>query len=114
MINLSGNTTTQVPIISKTAYSLGQKHLWAGGSGFRGKIPGLPAENTREEYHLTAQGGDLHSQTMLLNGNALKVDENGNIPTMEPVQVEASQPVTLAPYSIVFAHVPFFKAPACR
>ncbi|XP_042463801.1 heparanase-like protein 3 [Zingiber officinale] len=115
LINLSGNTTTRVPIISKTAYSLGRKDLWAGGSGFRGNIPGLPpAESTREEYHLTAQGGDLHSQTMLLNGNALKVDENGNIPMMMPVRVEASQPVTLAPYSIVFAHIPFFQAPACR
>lgn len=68
----------------------------------------------REEYHLTAEDGNLQSQTMLLNGKILAVDSSGNIPKFEPIQVEASQPLTVAPFSIVFAHIPYFYAPACR
>lgn len=115
LINLSGNTTAQLPIISPTTYSLGRKHHpGAARSGFQAKNPSLLAEDTREEYHLTAKDGNLHSQTMLLNGKALEVDANGNIPTLDPIKVDASQPITLAPFSIIFAHIPSFQPPACR
>ncbi|KAI7745696.1 hypothetical protein M8C21_011902, partial [Ambrosia artemisiifolia] len=37
---------------------------------------------TREEYHLTAKDGNLHSQTMMLNGNELTVNPDGDIPPL--------------------------------
>ncbi|CAK9201177.1 unnamed protein product [Sphagnum jensenii] len=61
---------------------------------------------TRLEYHLTAANGDLHSQVMLLNGNALGVTLDRNIPTLTPVQVDSSTPISVAPLSIVFAQLP--------
>ncbi|XP_065000229.1 heparanase-like protein 3 [Musa acuminata AAA Group] len=97
LINLSGNTTTEVFVTTKTAYSALKT-----------------AESTREEYHLTAKDGDIHSQTMLLNGHILAVDSDGHIPELEPVKVAASEPITVDPFSIVFAHIPYFHAPACR
>ncbi|XP_073010807.1 heparanase-like protein 3 isoform X1 [Typha latifolia] len=113
LINLSGNTTTQVFITTGNAFtqSMRQRHH----TRFR-HIPhlGRSLGFVREEYHLTPKDGDLHSQTMLLNGNILSVDSSGNIPKLEPVQVDATQPITVAPFSIVFAHIPYFFAPACR
>ncbi|RWW46638.1 hypothetical protein BHE74_00047423, partial [Ensete ventricosum] len=96
LINLSGNTTTEVFVTTKTAYSALKT-----------------AESTREEYHLTAKDGDIHSQTMLLNGHILAVDSDGHIPELEPVKVAASEPITVDPFSIVFVHIPYFHAPAC-
>ncbi|CAI9100902.1 OLC1v1038092C1 [Oldenlandia corymbosa var. corymbosa] len=68
----------------------------------------------REEYHLTAKDGDLHSQIMLLNGYELAVDKNGNIPQLKPQSANASEPIIVAPYSIVFAHMPYLLLPACN
>lgn len=105
-------------VTTQTAYSASLKHHPHLGAHKRrfNHIPGLgtTSEFIREEYHLTAKDGDLHSQTMLLNGNILSVDSNGNIPQFEPVPVEAMQPIVVAPFSIVFAHIPYFYAPACR
>ncbi|CAI0388783.1 unnamed protein product [Linum tenue] len=67
----------------------------------------------REEYHLTAKDGDLHSQTMLLNGKILSVDSNGDIPSFEPSLVNSSELISVAPLSIVFARIPYIL-PACR
>ncbi|XP_043699659.1 heparanase-like protein 3 [Telopea speciosissima] len=69
---------------------------------------------TREEYHLTAKDGNLQSQTMLLNGKILTVNSSGDIPTLIPLSVNSSGPITVAPYSIVFAHIPNISVPACR
>lgn len=55
----------------------------------------------------------MQSQQLLLNGNVLATDADGEIPELEPVQVEGTQPITVGPYFIVFAHVPSFYAPAC-
>lgn len=71
-------------------------------------------EGDREEYHLTGMDGNLHSQTMLLNGKILDLDAQGGIPVLESVKVDALQPIKLAPLSIVFAHIPSFYAPACN
>lgn len=68
----------------------------------------------REEYHLTAKDGNLHSQTMLLNGNILTVNASGDIPPLEPLNVNSSSPITIAPFSIVFVHMPSVVFPACR
>lgn len=70
-------------------------------------------EIEREEYHLTAKDGDLHSQTVLLNGNELNVDHFGRIPLLEPVRVNPSHPISIAPLSIVFVHIPSIQVPAC-
>lgn len=69
---------------------------------------------TREEYHLTAKDGDLHSRTMLLNGKTLGVDSNGDIPPLEPIHVNESDPIAIAPFSIVFAQIPYINFSACK
>ncbi|KAG8060602.1 hypothetical protein GUJ93_ZPchr0002g26424 [Zizania palustris] len=111
LINLSGNDTNHVYVTSEGL------HPYSTEEGRRfGHIPGLgeEAELTREEYHLTPKDGNLQSQHVLLNGNVLAPDANGDIPKLEPVQVEGTQPITVSPYSIVFAHIPSLYAPACR
>ncbi|KAL9682393.1 hypothetical protein QQ045_014190 [Rhodiola kirilowii] len=67
----------------------------------------------RLEYHLTAKNGYLQSQTMLLNGKILDVNSEGAIPHLSPMHVNASSPITVVPYSIVFAHFPNMILPAC-
>lgn len=74
----------------------------------------MRGDTEREEYHLTPKDGNIQSQTMLLNGNALNLDSSGNIPTLEPVFVNSSQPIIVAPFSIVFVHIPYVVPPACR
>ncbi|KAG8072791.1 hypothetical protein GUJ93_ZPchr0006g46275 [Zizania palustris] len=112
LINLSGNDTNHVSVTSEGAHPHGKKK----NSRRFGHIPGLgeEAELTREEYHLTPKDGNLQSQHVLLNGNVLTPLANGDIPKLEPVQVKGTQPITVYPYSIVFAHIPSFYAPACR
>ncbi|XP_047339566.1 heparanase-like protein 3 [Impatiens glandulifera] len=69
---------------------------------------------TREEYHLAAKDDDPHSQTVLLNGEALMVNSLGEIPRLTPRVVNTSKPVTIAPFSIVFCHFPNIQVNACR
>lgn len=66
----------------------------------------------REEYHLTAKDGDLHSRTMLLNGEILQLNSSGQIPPLEPRRVDPLQPIVVTPYSILFVHIPI-QLPAC-
>ncbi|GJZ05373.1 heparanase-like protein 3 [Tanacetum coccineum] len=68
----------------------------------------------REEYRLTAKDGNLHSKVMLLNGEELSVDSSGDIPLLTPLYVNSSEPITVAPYSIVFVHLPHFTVYACQ
>ncbi|KAK4391541.1 Heparanase-like protein 3 [Sesamum angolense] len=68
----------------------------------------------REEYHLTPTDGNIQSRTVLLNGKALTVDSSGLIPVLEPVRVNSSEPIRVAPYSVVFVHMPNAAVPACR
>ncbi|KVH93764.1 Glycoside hydrolase, catalytic domain-containing protein [Cynara cardunculus var. scolymus] len=68
---------------------------------------------TREEYHLTAKGRNLHSQVMMLNGKELTVNSSGDIPPLEPLSVNSSDPISVAPYSIVFVHFPHLILSAC-
>ncbi|XP_024986351.1 heparanase-like protein 3 isoform X1 [Cynara cardunculus var. scolymus] len=70
-------------------------------------------EFTREEYHLTAKDGNLNSQTVLLNGKELSVNSTGIIPSLDPVEVNISNPIIVAPFSIVFVHMPDIHLPAC-
>ncbi|KAJ4959519.1 hypothetical protein NE237_026630 [Protea cynaroides] len=96
LINLDSNTTVDVSVATEDAVTSEHNGI------------------TREEYHLTAKDGDLQSQTMLLNGKALTVSSSGDIPTLDPTSVDSSGPITVAPYSIVFAHIPNIDVPACR
>ncbi|XP_010906003.1 heparanase-like protein 3 isoform X1 [Elaeis guineensis] len=114
LINLSGNTTTEVFVTTASAFAIASKH-YIPRTRFN-HVPGFQRTLAfmREEYHLTAGDGNLHSQTMLLNGNILHVDSEGKIPTLKPIEVDASLPITVTPFSIVFAHIPYFYAPACR
>lgn len=68
----------------------------------------------REEYHLTPKNGNLHSKVMLLNGKELTVNSSGDIPSLQPLFVNSTEPITVAPYSIVFAHIPHFTLYACN
>ncbi|WVZ79478.1 LOW QUALITY PROTEIN: hypothetical protein U9M48_027052 [Paspalum notatum var. saurae] len=124
LINLSGNTTTQVSVTTQGAAAahkhsamkhVGRKfrhvHFHAHAHGFAGSA--VAAGAMRDEYHLTPKDANLQSQVMLLNGKALATDPAGNIPRLEAVKVDAAQPIAVAPYCIVFARISLFNAPAC-
>ncbi|KAL3532271.1 hypothetical protein ACH5RR_005792 [Cinchona calisaya] len=116
LINLDGNTSVQVKLVHNgTVAPRHNKHRHPP----RTKYIQLPQHKktglfTRDEYHLTAKDGDIHSQIMLLNGKELTVDKYGNIPQMIPQSANVSEPVTVAPYSIVFAHIPYIILQACN
>lgn len=116
LINLDNSTTVEVKIDYNSTWRLHRRHR--SHHHHRRTHILLPqgnntSETTREEYHLTAKDGNLHSQTMLLNGNALTVNSSGHIPPLEPVNVNSSEPIIVAPYSIVFAHIPNLVLYAC-
>ncbi|KAL4571436.1 hypothetical protein LXL04_018195 [Taraxacum kok-saghyz] len=95
LINLDKTTTFNVNLL------LNEIQMVRGGS------------RTREEYHLTAKDGNLHSQTMVLNGKDLVLNPEGDIPPLEPLYVGSLKPIVVAPYSIVFAHIPNLTLNAC-
>lgn len=107
LINLDSNTKVQVRVSTESPGRLSYLNF----QGLRGS---KASQNVREEYHLTAKDGDLHSKVMLLNGKALSVDSSGNIPALEPITVGSSDPTTVAPFSIVFVHIPSITVPACK
>ncbi|CAN6202329.1 unnamed protein product [Urochloa humidicola] len=114
------NTTTQASVTTHEAATAGGHKHGARRHGRKfGHGHGLAAAAamaggaTRDEYHLTAKDGNLRSQVMLLNGRPLATGGDGSIPRLEPVKVDAAEPIAVAPYSIVFARIPHFVAPAC-
>lgn len=112
LINLDNSTTIQVKVAFNSTSSLRHKHKF-----HRKHVrlsQGYKSENDREEYHLTAKDGNLHSQTVLLNGKVLTVNSSGDIPPLEPLYANSSNPISVAPFSIVFAHIPSVVPPACR
>ena len=72
---------------------------WAG-------IKTSKVKDYRMEYHLTPKDGDLHSQTVLLNGAVLELNEDGDIPSLYPVKVDFGLPILVAPLSIAFVSLP--------
>lgn len=110
LINLDNNTTVEATF-GDSKSSLHRK------MPYNSKIMKLPLqssiEKSREEYHLTPQGGNIHSQVMLLNGNVLSVNSDGDIPPLKPLYVSSSKPIRIAPFSIVFSHIPDAVVPAC-
>ncbi|GMP60249.1 hypothetical protein CsSME_00023191 [Camellia sinensis var. sinensis] len=116
LINLDNATTVQARVVFNGTFTLRHKHE---SRGHETRIMRMHwgikmSEMEREEYHLTAKDGNLHSQIMLLNGHILTVNSSGEMPPMEPVSVNSSEPITVAPFSIVFAHIPNVVVPACR
>lgn len=123
LINLDNTTTVKVnPTFNNSSWQQNlhrSHHHHRHHHQHRPKTIRLPPKvhpimtETREEYHLTAKDGDLHSRTMMLNGNPLTVDPSGKIPTLKPLNIISSEPIIVAPYSIVFVHLPVVL-PACR
>ncbi|KAK0572557.1 hypothetical protein LWI29_033445 [Acer saccharum] len=113
MINLDNSMTIQANVKFNNTSSLRHKI-----KAHRKHVIELPQGsvngNSREEYHLTAKDGNIHSQTMLLNGNILSVNSSGNIPPLEPLLVNPTEAIKVAPFSIVFVHMPYIDLPACR
>lgn len=108
-INLDGNAPVQVGITVENATITNNNPI------FWLRFPGFNFDyNMREEYHLTPKDGDIHSQTVLLNGKILGVDSSGNIPRLKPIRVNPLSLVTVAPFSIVFAHISNILVPACQ
>ncbi|XP_020528192.1 heparanase-like protein 3 isoform X2 [Amborella trichopoda] len=115
LINLDGNTTVNARVTMDSAIINSSKHqnMFPHTNFNRMPRKQRATEIIREEYHLTAKDGDLHSQTMLLNGKILGVNQQGKIPRMEPIRVNSSEPIVVAPFSIVFVHMPLIHAPVC-
>lgn len=105
LLNLDNSTTVQAKVALNTSTSPGQKQR--AHKHHKRNIP-------REEYHLTAKDGNLHSQTVLLNGKILDVNSSGHIPPLEPLHVKSSNAIEVAPFSVVFVHIPNLVLPACR
>ncbi|GMG98981.1 hypothetical protein Nepgr_000821 [Nepenthes gracilis] len=92
LLNLDGNATVQVGISTESGLITSQNERKSYSSKFSGNtrrfnlpgiIPGIHGRK-RKEYHFTAQDGNLHSQTVLLNGKVLSVSSSGEIPPLEP------------------------------
>ncbi|KAK1392719.1 heparanase-like protein 3 [Heracleum sosnowskyi] len=124
LINLDNATTVKVnPTFNNSSWQQdlhhSHHHHHHHHHQHRSKTTRLPPKvhpimrATREEYHLTAKDGNIHSRTMLLNGNPLTVDPSGRIPALKPLNILSSEPIIVAPYSIVFVHLPVVL-PACR
>lgn len=116
LINLDNTTTVETKVAFNSTRILRHKHK---SHGHRAKVVRIhqqqkKIEMMREEYHLTAKDDNLHSQIMLLNGKILTVNSSGHIPPLVPVKVNSSEPITVAPFSVVFSHIPNVVLPACR
>ncbi|KAL3497330.1 hypothetical protein ACH5RR_040062 [Cinchona calisaya] len=113
LINLDANTTVQVGVAVQKAIVSNNTSITPMQFQSR-KWKFSFHRSMREEYHLTPKDGYIQSQTMLLNGKVLAVDSSGTIPPLEPKRVKASDPITVAPFSIVFVQIPYFNVPACK
>ncbi|XP_021769385.1 heparanase-like protein 3 [Chenopodium quinoa] len=113
LINLDAEATLRVNISTETgSISAENSGPFARKSKF-GKMP-IFTQNIREEYHLTAPERDLSSKKMLLNGRVLTVESSGGIPTLKPAIVHINDPITIAPFSIAFVHIPSIVSNVCK
>ncbi|XP_030548366.1 heparanase-like protein 3 [Rhodamnia argentea] len=115
LINLDGNTTVQVHVSTGNVASNLKQESQTRRTKFAKMSRGSSSDgNIREEYHLTAKEGNIQSQVMLLNGKVLNTDSSGNIPSLDPIHVSNSDPITVAPFSAVFARIPSTNVTACQ
>ncbi|XP_031252811.1 heparanase-like protein 3 [Pistacia vera] len=112
LINLDNSTTVHANVMFNKTLSM--RYQRKSQSTEIVQLPqASPGGNSREEYHLTAKDGDLHSQTMLLNGKVLSVNSEGDIPPLLPLIVNSTKEIVVDPLSIVFVHMPHVILPAC-
>lgn len=69
---------------------------------------------SREEYHLTPEGGNIKSRRVLLNGKLLQLTETGDIPSFSPMLETLKSPISIEPLSIKFIVFPNYNTPNCR
>lgn len=113
-MNLDNTTTVVAKVELHKTFSLRHTKHMKSNKRATSQLPwDTNGQIQREEYHLTAKDGNLHSQTMLLNGNALQVNSTGDLPPIEPIHINSTEPITIAPYSIVFVHMRSVVVPAC-
>ncbi|KAL1553729.1 heparanase [Salvia divinorum] len=114
LINIDGNTTLRAKVdFNGMLKHHHHKHTHHRSRGNMLHHRKQVSEALREEYHLTPMDGNIRSHTVLLNGKALIVNSSGIIPSLQPVRVNSSELITVAPYSIVFVSMPNVSIPAC-
>lgn len=52
-------------------------------------------------------------RTIKINGEILKLQSNGNLPSFQPIVFEPTQRITLPPYSMIFIVIHGAKVPVC-
>ena len=116
LINLDAYATVQVGLSVQNTIPTNRTSIWLLHQPSRhGKFTrNNLASSMRKEYHLTAKHANIHIQIVLLNGKILSVDSSGTIPPLEPRTVNPSDPITMAPFSSVFADIPNILVPACK
>lgn len=113
LINLDAEVTFEVNISTETGSILADnRDPYPRKSKFE-QMP-IISQNSREEYHLTAPDRKLSSKKVLLNGKVLTVDSSGGIPLLKPAIVHLNDPLTVAPFSIAFIHIPSIDSYACK
>lgn len=123
LINLDGNTTVQVRVSTTDTSMNGALGLQQEGQSSKMNFTNVVRGKTsyrgrvRAEYHLTPKDGNLQSRVMLLNGKVLGPYSDSStkfIPSLEPINTRLSDPIVVAPSSIVFAQIPSTNVAACK
>ncbi|CAL0327828.1 unnamed protein product [Lupinus luteus] len=114
LMNLDNSTAVETEVTLRSTNNLWHRKMSDNNSKAM-KLNFLNGtETTREEYHLTPHDGNIHSQIMVLNGKNLIINSDGEIPSLQPIYVNSSNPIIVAPFSIVFAHIPDAVVTACK
>ncbi|KAL4324617.1 hypothetical protein GQ457_11G029490 [Hibiscus cannabinus] len=89
-INLSKDRSFNVTLSNLKSEDVGETNHEFGG------------KQNREEYHLTALGGDIKRNIVRLNNVQMVQTESRDIPAMDPELVDASTPISIASQSITY------------
>ncbi|XP_043517824.1 heparanase-like [Frieseomelitta varia] len=77
-------------------------------------IQGIPIFHRNAKAFLYVLTSDsLQSRTIKVNGEILKLQSNGNLPSFQPIVFEPTQQITLPSYSMVFIVIHGAKVPIC-
>nr|KJB33259.1 hypothetical protein B456_006G004500 [Gossypium raimondii] len=107
-INLSNDSTFDVTLSSYEHRRRNLRPTDAAKPNFE-----FTSHLNREEYHLTALGGNIQGQIVLLNDVPMVLTDTFDIPAMDPKLVNASTPISVAAHSIVYVTIRDFHAPVC-
>lgn len=108
-INLSNTTEFAINVKDHMTLSLHKRRKPKHGSSSINNL-GTP----REEYHLTPQNGLLRSSNVLLNGKALQLTSEGELPNLTPIYKDSNSSINIATWSIAFVVIPDFVAIGCN